>query len=226
MFLTQLGGGDAFPPQMADLVYLHKLIRENRSFTVMEFGVGYSSIIIADALKKNKKDWDNLSSKPEIRNRYMFQLFSVDASQLWIKKTKSIFPKELLKFVNFQFSEVIVGKFNGRICHYYSNLPDIVPDFVYLDGPAPRDVQGSINGLTFRCDERTVMAADCLLMESVMLPGTVIVVDGRTNNARFLKNNFQRNWSHIHEVERDITIFKLDETRLGKHNLCGCDFFI
>ena len=46
--------------------------------------------------------------------------------------------------------------------------------------------------MTFQCDERTVMAADLLLMESILLPGTFILVDGRTNNTRFLKNNFQK----------------------------------
>ncbi|SFU46033.1 hypothetical protein SAMN05216339_102362 [Nitrosomonas eutropha] len=29
-----------------------------------------------------------------------------------------------------------------------------------FDGPSPKDVQGSINGLSFNCDERTVMSGD------------------------------------------------------------------
>ncbi len=74
-----------FPPQADDLVRLHALIRKRKSFTVLEFGLGYSTLVIADALEKNQKDWESLRSRPEIRNRFLFQLFSVDASKEWIE---------------------------------------------------------------------------------------------------------------------------------------------
>ena len=79
--------------------------------------------------------------------------------------------------------------------------------------------------MTFQCDERTVMAADLLLMESILLPGTFILVDGRTNNARFLKNNFQRNFEMSWDKDGDITSFELQEERLGKYNILGSDFY-
>ncbi len=220
------GEGEAFPPQLADLVFLHKTIRQNKFFTILEFGVGYSTIVIADALEKNERDWEKLSEKPNIRNRFMFQLFSVDASAHWIERTQSMFPKKLLSRVSFQQSDVEAGLFNGRMCHFYKKIPDIVPDFIYLDGPAPKDVQGNINGMSFQCDERTVMSADLLLMEPTLLPGTVIVVDGRTNNVRFLKNNFQREWSMEHNMEKDVSIFRLNEERLGRYNILGLDYYI
>ena len=87
-----------------------------------------------------------------------------------------------------------------------------------------KDVKGSLNGMTFQCDERTVMAADLLLMESILLPGTFIIVDGRTNNARFLKNNFQRNFEMSWDKDDDVTSFELKEERLGKYNILGSDF--
>jgi hypothetical protein len=113
---------------------------------------------------------------------------------------------------------VQVGNFNGQLCHYYVNLPDIVPDFIYLDGPDPKDVNGDINGLSFKCDERTVMAADILLMEPTLLPGTFILVDGRTNNARFLERNLLRNFRIKCNKESDVTFFELIEEPLGKLN--------
>ena len=100
-----------------------------------------------------------------------------------------------------------------------------IPDFIYLDGPNPKDVKGDISGMNFQCDERTVMAADILRMESTLLPGTFVLIDGRTNNARFLANNFQRNFQMIWHKEDDITTFELVEERLGKYNLLGSDFF-
>lgn len=212
------------PPNANDLVRIHKLIRQRKCFTILEFGIGYSTLIIADALKKNHEDWKKLPNIPEIRNRFMFKSFSVDASKKWIESTKKRIPSQLKNYVNFNYSPVEISTFNGQLCHYYKNLPNIVPDFIYLDGPSPKDVKGSINGLSFECDERTVMSADLLLMESTFLPGTFILIDGRTNNARFLERNFQREYNVIWG-EEDVSSFELKEERLGKYNLLGSDFF-
>ena len=211
------------PPESTDLVRLHQLIRKRKSFTILEFGLGYSTLIMADALAKNERDWNNLERKPELRNRYLFQLFSVDTSTEWIDVVKTKMPDDLRNRVHFQLSGVKIGTFQSQICHYYRELPDIVPDFIYLDGPAPKDVEGSINGLSFQCDERTVMSGDLLLMEPIFLPGTFIIVDGRTNNARFLERNFSRNYSVRWSKEEDVTTFELMEDRLGPHNIIGTD---
>ena len=63
------------------------------------------------------------------------------------------------------------------------------------------------------------MSADLLLMESTFLPGTFILVDGRTNNARFLGNNFKRNYEVNWDKDQDVTTFELNEERLGKYNV-------
>ena len=214
-----------FPPDLNDLARLHQIIRKRKSFTVLEFGLGLSTIVIADALAKNKCDFLSLEKVPEIRNRFMFQMVSVDSDKTWIEHTKDKFPDHLIQLVKFHFSTVSIGTFNDRICHYYDSLPNIIPDFIYLDGPNPKDVKGDISGMNFQCDERTVMAADILRMESTLLPGTFVLIDGRTNNARFLANNFQRNFQMIWHKEDDITTFELVEERLGKYNLLGSDFF-
>ena len=214
-----------FPPETDDLVLLHRLIRNRKPFTILEFGLGYSTIIMADALEKNQKEWESLPYKPEIRNRFMFQLFSLDASNEWIESTKRRFPEHLFDRVHFQQSDVEIGKFNGQLCHYYESLPDIVPDFIYLDGPSAKDVKGVMNGLSFKCEERTVMSGDLLLMESTFLPGTFIIVDGRTNNARFLERHFSRKYEIKWDREADVTTFELLEDRLGKYNLLGSECF-
>jgi hypothetical protein len=94
----------------------------------------------------------------------------------------------------------------------------VVADFIYLDGPSPKDIEGSLHGLDFSIDERTVMSGDLLLLESTMLPRTFIIVDGRVNNARFLQRNFTRNFAHRHDPKGDITTFELDEAPLGRHS--------
>ncbi len=214
-----------FPPEANDLVRLHKLIRSRKCFTVLEFGIGYSTVIFADALSKNEKDWAALTEKPKIRNRYMFQLFSVDASEKWIEEVEKCLPDHLKSRIHLNFSRVEIGTHRGQLCHFYKNIPDIISDFIYLDGPSAKDVEGNINGLSFQCEERTVMSGDLLLMEPSFLPGIMILVDGRVNNARFLARNLTRNYKIIEDKENDVTTFELDEERLGKYNLSGSDFF-
>ena len=115
-------------------------------------------------------------------------------------------------------SAVHAGTFNGQLCHFYDTLPNAVPDFVYLDGPDPRDVGGAVNGLDFRHRERTVISADLLLMEPTFVPGLMILVDGRTNNARFLAANFRRTYDWLEDPQDDYSVFELVEPPLGPKN--------
>lgn len=212
-----------FAPESADLARLHRLIRSRKPFTILEFGVGYSTLVIADALRKNRRDWNALSSPPAVRNRFPFHCFTVDASPHWLELAQSQFPDDLRSFVTFHHSGVRIGTHNGQLCHFYEKLPDIVPDFIYLDGPDPKDVQGSINGLSFQCEERTVLSGDPLLMESTLLPGFFMLLDGRTNNARFLERNLTRPYKVVWDREGDVTTFELDEERLGEVNILARD---
>jgi hypothetical protein len=56
------------------------------------------------------------------------------------------------------------------------------------------------------------------------LPGTLIVVDGRTANARFLKSNLQRDWTYYHSEAFDQHFFELTERPLGIYNKRQIDF--
>ncbi|MBT5230586.1 MAG: hypothetical protein HOM11_09960 [Methylococcales bacterium] len=220
---TSATGQTPIAPQAEELVRLHKLIRSRKCFTAIEFGVGFSTVVMADALYKNKQDWENKGETKTLRNRFLFQLFSVDASQQWLDTARSRVPEHLLAHCNFHYSDVKIGQHQGQLCHYYETLPDVIADFIYLDGPAPQDVKGNVNGLSFQCHERTVISADLLLMETTFLPGTFIIIDGRTNNARFLQRNFTRNYTMFWDRENDLTTFELNEERLGPHNILGTD---
>jgi hypothetical protein len=210
-------GPAAIAPQIEDLARLHRLVRARMATTVLEFGVGFSTLVLADALAKNEADYRALPNPPRLRNSMAFQLFSVDASEHWVGEARRRLPPALAPRCHIALSRVVAGTHLGRLCHYYEKLPNVVPDFVYLDGPAPADVEGAVNGLDFSIDERTVMAADLLLMESTLLPGAFILVDGRTNNARFLARNFQRPFRHRYDRKADITTFELVEPPLGRH---------
>ena len=103
-----------FPPVIEDLARLHRLIRKRKAFTVLEFGSGLSTIVMADALSKNKADFLGLQEKPELRNRFMFQIFSVESDKQWIEHSQSNFPKHLLEHVNFHYSEIKIDTFNDK----------------------------------------------------------------------------------------------------------------
>lgn len=211
----------ALPPDINDLVRLHRLVRERPCVTVLEFGIGCSTIALAHAMDHNEAEHGDLMRARITRNSNLFQVFSVDANERWIEHTRGRVPSHLADRVHLTHSAVSATTFAGRLCHTYDRLPDVVPDLIYLDGPDPADVAGSVGGLTFSCPERTVMAADILVMEPTLLPGTVIVVDGRESNTRFLTRNLQRPISLT--VDGDASIIELIEPRLGRVDVIGVD---
>jgi len=209
---------EPYHAELDDLVRLHKLVRKRKVFTILEFGVGYSTIVMADAIKKNQIDFQKNNQKPNIRISNQFKIFSVDTSKDWIQKMKKSIPKNLKKNIQISHSEVYLSTFNDRICHYYQKIPNIIPDFIYVDGPFNLDIRGEKNGLNYKNLDRTVMMGDLLLMEPTMLPGTLILFDGRTNNARFSKNNFQRQYNYKYDKRADITTIELIEEPIGEYN--------
>jgi hypothetical protein len=155
----------------------------------------------------------------------MFKLYVVDAQEKWIENVKKNIPDELKKYIVLTQSNIHTKLYEGQICHFYDKLPDINPEFIYLDGPHPLDPEGDVNGISFKCYERTPIAADICLLESTLLPGCNILVDGRTNNVRFLKNNLKRNYSFKWDRMGDVTLITLKEKKLGKLNKLGFEYY-
>lgn len=205
------------PAELDDLIRLHFLARKRKVTTILEFGVGKSTVVFADALQKNKEEFGEFVGN-NLRRANPFEIHSVDSSKKWIDQCKKIFPQGLLPLAHFSFSEVEMTTFNGRGCTMYKKLPNICPDLIYLDGPDLFSVKNTIRGVSTASSDRTPMSADILFLEPFLLPGTLIVVDGRTANARFLKNNFQRDWKYQHYIKEDIHTFELIEKPLGKFN--------
>ena len=52
-------------------------------------------------------------------------------------------------------------------------------------------------------------------IEYFLRPGTIIVIDGRTSNYQFLKNNFQRKWKTFEDYKNGQFFLILDEVPLG-----------
>ena len=212
-----------FPPVWDDLVRLHRLVRTRRVTTVLEFGCGYSTVVLADALAKNEKEFKTFVSA-NLRRSNAFEIHSVDDMDGYIKITRDRLATDLKKRVFFKQSDVQMTTFNGRICTEYVELPNIAPDFIYIDAPSQDSAKGEVSGISTRHADRLPMSCDLLKIEHFLLPGTFVLVDGRTANSQFLRLNLQRNWKYEQDVDTDTHTFELCETPFGRYNKSQIEF--
>jgi hypothetical protein len=211
---------EPFPVELDDICRLHWLVRTRKVTTILEIGLGKSTIAFDDAMASNKSQFGDFVTT-NLRRDNPFEVHTVDNNQNWVNVIRD---NHDLPSVRYHLTDLQMGTFNGRICTYYDTLPNICPDFIYLDGPDQFSVNGSIRGVTTAHKDRLPMSADVLALEHFLLPGTLIAVDGRTANARFLKSNLQRNWLYFHYVEADQHFFELAEQPLGPYNKKQIDY--
>ena len=217
---------EIYRPNLEDLYRLFSFISLNKRTTVLEFGTGWSTLVMALALKENKKKY--LHNIKGLRRKNPFEIHVVDCN----KHFKSISQKRIINFfkdpsfVKFTHSKCNIAKFNNQICNEYSKIPLVNPDFIYLDGPDQKDIQGSLNGINLRHNDFMPMNSDLLKIEPFLIPGTIIITDGRGANAQFLKNNFIRKWEYFFDQKFDQHIFYLNEKTLGKINSNLLKFYL
>ena len=156
-----------------------------------------------------------------LRRSNKFECHTIDNSKKYINIYKKNYKTNNLFF---HYCVCNVSTYNGKICTFFDNIPNICPDFIYIDGPDQFSPRGDVRGLNTNHPDRVPMSADLLAIEHFLLPGTLIVLDGRTANARFLKSNFQRQWNHWHSQEFDQHFFELSEEPLGILNKNQIDF--
>jgi hypothetical protein len=200
--------------ELDDLIRLHYLATTRKVSTILEFGSGKSTVVLDHALEINKLKHIDFYTK-NLRKSNLFECHSIDTNADWIEKTKL---NNSFKNVTFHLSACRTTTFNDRICTMYDNLPNISPDLIYLDGPDQYSPIGDVRGISTRNPDRIPMSADILGFEHFLLPGTLIVIDGRTANARFLKTNLQRNWTYYYFEDFDQHFFELEENPLGNNN--------
>jgi hypothetical protein len=204
-----------FSIELDDLIRLHYLVTSRKVTTILEFGIGCSTPVFDHALEANKKKYLDYV-KNNLRRSNPFECHSIDNNQEWIDYTKKQYSSTIN--TTFHYSDCHVTTYNSKMCTMYDNLPNVCPDLIYLDAPDQFSPKGTVNGMSLKHSDRLPMAADILTFEHFLLPGTLIVVDGRTANARFLKCNLQRNWEHHHAEDHDAHYFELKETPLGVFN--------
>ena len=221
---------ELYIPYLSKLYRLYQFVLINKRTTVFEFGSGWSTLIFSLALKELR---DKFSKEVKrLRRNNPFELFVLENEKKYLsisrnrvqKFNKSLNIKNPIKS-NYHFSDVEMTLFNGKICTQYKKLPLCNPDFIYLDGPDQFNVKKDINGITLKHKDMMPMVCDILRFEYFYTPGTIIIIDGRSANAKFLKDNFKRKWKYIDDQKNDQHIFWLDDPTLGKYNTEQLNFY-
>jgi hypothetical protein len=208
-----------YKPDLKDLYRLYFFILNNKRTTVMEFGSGWSSLVMALALTELKKKYSSTISK--LRRNNPFELFIIENEKKYFsisKKRLKRFSKKINIKINYLNTDVVMTTYKGIISTEYKKLPLCNPDFIYLDGPDQFNIKGDCNGISIRHIDMMPMNSDILKIEYFLVPGTIIIVDGRGANSSFLRNNLQRKWSYKYDKMFDQHIFLLDDQSIGKYN--------
>ena len=216
-----ISGEVVYAPYLKELYSLYTKVRNNKIVAIMEFGSGWSTLVLAKALDENRLSFQQYVNE-NIRHPNPFSLMTVDCSKefqnLAIERVSEAYSEVTILPV---ISEARMSILSGQICHLFDVIPPFTADFIYLDGPDCDQVSGDVHGFSVRfgSEDRSFglpMAADLLLLEPYLWPGTLLVIDGRGANANFLKYNFKRNWLYQYEKENDQHVFRLLEEPFGK----------
>ena len=228
--VNQMTSDEPYFPELDDLYHLYQYVLINKRITIFEFGSGWSTLIFSLALKELR---DNFSKEVKLlRRNNPFELFVIENDKKYLNITKSRI-KRFNKYlniknpikINYFFSDVEMTLLNNKICTQYKKLPLCNPDFIYLDGPDQFKVKKDVNGISTRHKDMMPMVSDILKFEYFYTPGTIIVCDGRAANAKFLKDNFKRNWKYLNNIKTDQHIFWLNDPVLGKYNKLQLEFY-
>jgi hypothetical protein len=203
-----------YEPEIDDLYFLYSLIKDKCITSILEYGSGWSTYVMAIALQENFLDF-GLEHAQIIRHPNPFRFMTIDASSKYQDSAMNRIPVDSKKNILPITAIPNLTSLDGAICHQFDFIPNFAPDLIYLDGPDHDQVIGSIKGFEYKKSFTQPMGTDLLMIEPFLWPETIIVTDGRTANARFLASRFKRNWQIIHDPFGDRTIFRLNETPLG-----------
>lgn len=205
---------------LSKLFYLYKFTILNKRTTILEFGSGPSSLIFLYALNKLKISL--LKKTKKLRRNNLFELFCLEQSKFYLKFTKNKI-KEFYKLkkncckINLLYSKVKMNLYKNLIVNSYNKLPLCNPDLIYIDGPDQFDVYGKVNGITTNHPDFLPISSDILKIEHFLIPGTIILCDGRGAQVDFLKCNLKRKWFYK-KLNYDQHMFLLKSNSFGFHN--------
>ena len=219
---------NAYKPQIKDLYRIFKFVILNKRTTVLEFGSGWSTLIFSIAMKTLENKFGRKITN--LRRSFPFKVFTVDNEKKFLnisrKRLKNFHKNSKTNNTHFHHSDCRLCLFQNKFCIEYDSLPNCNPDFIYIDGPDIFNVKGKIQNISYTNKDLMPIICDILKIEYFLIPGTIIVLDGRTANAQFLSENFKRNWLYYYDKENDQNLFYLDAPSLGRINDLMHNFYL
>jgi hypothetical protein len=158
----------AFGPEYVDLWFLYRTVIARKPHVVLEFGSGCSTVVLAQAV------WKNRAQFPQ-RGDYFY---SIDADPFWARTTAQAMPEHLREVCQVEYSPLVEIEHAGTLGFRHAKVPQVIPNLVYLDGP----------GLT----PTRQMAIDVLDMEERWPDDFYLVIDDRQANTRFFQTALRR----------------------------------
>lgn len=176
---------DSFPPEYNDLWFLYSAVRKYRPKVLVELGSGVSTAVLAKAVEDNAD------------NGF---LYSIDAVNEWAESTRASMPVELKGFYEILYSPAQEVTYHcscgvGVRAFRHQQLPDIVPDFLYLDGPP--------------LNPDVIVSVDVLDLEPKLERGFHMIIDGRQENMHFLRRNLTRRYAFKWRPHHQSSIWEL-----------------
>ena len=205
-FLEEAKKDELIKPNLNDLSRLLKICEVAKPSKIIEYGCGYSSYVFYHYLK-NKEECNN--SKKYLQIIEVHQKYLDLASNRFKESNGAV---EVIKDV----CQVKGDLYRNDGSHLYLAKYRFSTDIIYLDSPDPEDIFGT-NFLPE--NQRIPISSDILFIESWLIPGTIIVIDGRMANVEYLKRNLKRNWRWGINHYNDCSIGILVDDPLGKKNI-------
>ena len=206
-----------YKPDFNDLARLHYLILKRKPFNFLEFGSGYSSLIISHAMRILDENFTDF-----VRENFLisnpFKVYSLEESKYFQKVSTERIKNPYKKYSKIIHSNVRLDIYNGKFATFYEKFPNILPDIIYVDGPSPFSCKKKIDGFSMYDNFRMPMSADILRLEFFLEPGCLVLFDGRAANARFFKSQSKRSWKYLYDPIGDVHFFELNEKSLGLRN--------
>jgi len=212
-FLALESSSITYAPEVDDLYHLYSLVRRKLVTSVLEYGSGWSSLAIHVGLLENRASFAQ-EFEGVVRHPNLFQHLIIDADERFLNITLQRLNKLKSDCQIIPVSadcEVV----NDTVANW-NYLPNFVADLVYVDGPDDNQIKGNFKNWTYGGNFTTPIFEDLITLEPYFWPESLIVFDGRTAHARYVKNKFRRNWNFMHDPFGDRSIFRLDEPPFGE----------
>ena len=213
-FMKEAEDKNLIAPKFEDLARLLYICETTNVDSILEYGCGFSTYIFHNYLSKTNNNSEKKTNK-------FLQVFEVHKNFLELA-TSRLKENPIYLKTSYKNCEIVYDFSRNDGSHYYEAKYSFLPDLIYLDGPSHYDVpnfethENSLN--TFSLNTRPSVSSDILSIESWLSPGTILVIDGREANVRYLKSKCYRNWEWADNKDSKITVAFLNEDPIGKYN--------